>query len=327
MRWDSVDPRRYLTDQARLFVRNHTVTPTIDRTTWRLRVFGDGLATRAPPRTRCPCPGTTCARCRGPRTSRSTSAPATAAASTPRQQGQTVSGTSWKLGAVGAVVWEGVRLRDLLEARRPLARRRLDPGDRPGPELRDGRGRLRAGPPPVPGQQGARRRDPGLGRQRQAAAARPRLPAAPGPARLGRHRQHQVARLPRGLDDRAHLAVEHQVVPAQRWRLPGGLAAAHGQPGPVGLGAAVRRHAAPRAADAHRPVLERRRADPAGRGQPRRRRHLEEGPAEGRGPGPRHRRGPRPRLVAVVGQGKLPQPGVPRSSSPAPPTAPAGHSR
>ena len=45
MRWDSVDPRRYLTDQARLFVRNHTVTPTIDRTTWRLRVFGDGLST------------------------------------------------------------------------------------------------------------------------------------------------------------------------------------------------------------------------------------------------------------------------------------------
>ena len=49
MRWDSVDPRKYLTDQSRLFVRNHTVTPTIDRTTWRLRVFGDGLAT---PRTR-----------------------------------------------------------------------------------------------------------------------------------------------------------------------------------------------------------------------------------------------------------------------------------
>ena len=31
------------------------------------------------------------------------------------QQGQTVSGTSWKLGSVGTVVWEGVRLRDLLK--------------------------------------------------------------------------------------------------------------------------------------------------------------------------------------------------------------------
>ena len=46
MRWDSVDPRRYLTDQARLFVRNHTVDAgRSTRSTWRLRVFGDGLAT------------------------------------------------------------------------------------------------------------------------------------------------------------------------------------------------------------------------------------------------------------------------------------------
>ena len=38
-------PGKYLTDQARLFVRNHTSTPVIDRSTWRLRVFGDGLTT------------------------------------------------------------------------------------------------------------------------------------------------------------------------------------------------------------------------------------------------------------------------------------------
>ena len=48
MHWDAVDPERYLTDQARLFVRNHTSTPIIDRSTWRLRVFGDGLATPRP---------------------------------------------------------------------------------------------------------------------------------------------------------------------------------------------------------------------------------------------------------------------------------------
>src|SRR5690242_189399 len=44
MRWDSVDPGRYLTPQSRLFVRNHTRTPTIDPAGYRLRVFGDGLA-------------------------------------------------------------------------------------------------------------------------------------------------------------------------------------------------------------------------------------------------------------------------------------------
>ncbi len=31
MRWDSVDPDRHLTPQPRLFVRNHTRTPRIDR--------------------------------------------------------------------------------------------------------------------------------------------------------------------------------------------------------------------------------------------------------------------------------------------------------
>src|SRR3954447_18813151 len=45
MRWSSVDPRRYLTPQARLFVRNHTSTPSIDPTTYALEVYGDGLRT------------------------------------------------------------------------------------------------------------------------------------------------------------------------------------------------------------------------------------------------------------------------------------------
>src|SRR3954447_17566617 len=45
MKWSSVDTRRYFTPQSRLFVRNHTSTPTIDARTWRLRIFGDGLTT------------------------------------------------------------------------------------------------------------------------------------------------------------------------------------------------------------------------------------------------------------------------------------------
>src|SRR5436305_675394 len=45
MRWDSVDPRRYLTPQQRLFVRDHVATPTIDAATYELKIFGDGLAT------------------------------------------------------------------------------------------------------------------------------------------------------------------------------------------------------------------------------------------------------------------------------------------
>ena len=43
MRWASVDPQRYLTPQSRLFVRNHTRTPQVDRSTYALRVHGDSM--------------------------------------------------------------------------------------------------------------------------------------------------------------------------------------------------------------------------------------------------------------------------------------------
>ena len=50
MRWDSVDADRHLTAQPRLFVRNHTRTPRIDPHSYRLSVFGDGLGRPAPSR-------------------------------------------------------------------------------------------------------------------------------------------------------------------------------------------------------------------------------------------------------------------------------------
>ena len=116
MRWDSVRAHRYLTGQQRLFVRNHTSTPLIDRSTWRLRVFGDGLATprpetealslswsdlRALPRATVE----SVHECTGNGRSFFSS-----------QQGRAASGTAWTLGAVGTVAWEGVRLRDLLKS-------------------------------------------------------------------------------------------------------------------------------------------------------------------------------------------------------------------
>ena len=114
MRWGSVDPERYLTPQSRLFVRNHTRTPQIDRSTYALQVYGDGLAT---PRSedealslsfddlqRLPHHELTAVvECTGNGRSYFTS-----------QQGQTVAGTAWTLGAVGTVRWKGVRLRDVL---------------------------------------------------------------------------------------------------------------------------------------------------------------------------------------------------------------------
>ncbi|QIG42445.1 molybdopterin-dependent oxidoreductase [Nocardioides anomalus] len=115
MRWATVNPRKYLTPQPRLFVRNHTSTPVIDKSAWRLRVFGDGLATPRPatdpltlsfrdlrrlPHTRV----LSVHECTGNGRSFFAS-----------QQGTPAAGTAWTLGAVGSVVWEGVRLRDLLK--------------------------------------------------------------------------------------------------------------------------------------------------------------------------------------------------------------------
>jgi DMSO/TMAO reductase YedYZ molybdopterin-dependent catalytic subunit len=114
MRWESVDPRRFLTPQADLFVRNHTRTPTIDASTYALRVFGSGLRTRRSeaealsfslrdlqqlPVTRL----TAVHECTGNGRSFFGS-----------QQGMPASGTAWTLGSVGTVEWEGVRLRHLL---------------------------------------------------------------------------------------------------------------------------------------------------------------------------------------------------------------------
>ncbi|MBT2898603.1 sulfite oxidase [Streptomyces sp. McG3] len=98
-----------LTPADRFFVRNHTATPRIDRTDWKLTVWGDGLRggpvdftfadlLALPPVTR-----TAFVECAGNGRSFFTS-----------QQGQAVSGTAWTLGAIGTARWHGVRLADVL---------------------------------------------------------------------------------------------------------------------------------------------------------------------------------------------------------------------
>ncbi|WP_406153864.1 sulfite oxidase [Streptomyces anulatus] len=98
-----------LTPADRFFVRNHTATPRIDRTDWKLTVWGDGLTggpvdfgfadlLALPHVTR-----TAFVECAGNGRSFFTS-----------QQGQAVSGTAWTLGAIGTARWRGVRLSDVL---------------------------------------------------------------------------------------------------------------------------------------------------------------------------------------------------------------------
>ena len=88
MKWDSVDHRRYLTPQPRLFVRNHTKTPRIDPDTYRLSIFGDGLRTERDRSEAVELSLRDLRRLRVTRTTTRTSAPATGAASTAPSRGR-----------------------------------------------------------------------------------------------------------------------------------------------------------------------------------------------------------------------------------------------
>ncbi|MFE9565592.1 sulfite oxidase [Streptomyces sp. NPDC006487] len=98
-----------LTPIDRFFVRNHTATPRLDKDAWRLKVWGDALAggpvefsydrLRALPAVE----RTLFIECAGNGRSFYTT-----------QQGQTVAGTAWTLGAIGVAHWRGARLSDVL---------------------------------------------------------------------------------------------------------------------------------------------------------------------------------------------------------------------
>ncbi len=98
-----------VTPVDRFFVRNHTATPRLDKDGWRLKVWGDALSggpvefsydrLRALPAVE----RTLFIECAGNGRSFYTT-----------QQGQTVTGTAWTLGAIGVARWRGARLSDVL---------------------------------------------------------------------------------------------------------------------------------------------------------------------------------------------------------------------
>jgi DMSO/TMAO reductase YedYZ molybdopterin-dependent catalytic subunit len=109
-RWEALKDTGHLVPVDRFFVRNHTSTPIIDPVAYRLKLFGSGL--RGPvefslDQLKCLPKATVTAavECAGNGRSLFTG-----------QQGQTVSGTAWKLGAIGVGRWHGVRLGTVLRA-------------------------------------------------------------------------------------------------------------------------------------------------------------------------------------------------------------------
>ena len=107
--FDAFKGQGYLTPASLFFVRNHTSTPLIDGETWSLSIEGSGVTT---PTTftqddLITLPSVTLTRaieCAGNGRNFFT-----------MQQGQSVSGTAWRLGAIGVGEWTGVRLSTLLD--------------------------------------------------------------------------------------------------------------------------------------------------------------------------------------------------------------------
>lgn len=108
MRWAEVDPDEYLTPNDRFFVRSHSATPTIDPSTWRLRIDGDAAARpvtftydqlKAMPSVT----STYALECAG-----------NGRAFFEAAHGRTPPGALWGLGAIGVAEWTGVPLAALV---------------------------------------------------------------------------------------------------------------------------------------------------------------------------------------------------------------------
>ncbi|GGL91628.1 sulfite oxidase [Streptomyces fumigatiscleroticus] len=121
-RWEALRGTGHHTPNELFFVRNHTATPVLTADDWRLRLWGSGLR-GAPGEDRAVEFGyddlralpavtrTAFVECAGNGRGYYTS-----------QQGETVSGTSWTLGAVGVARWRGVPLAEVLRRAGPASR-------------------------------------------------------------------------------------------------------------------------------------------------------------------------------------------------------------
>jgi sulfane dehydrogenase subunit SoxC len=109
MRWQNLAQRGYVVPNELFFVRNHTRTPRIDVSTWRLKVEGSGV--------RRPLDVSYDALQSMPSVSviRTIECAGNGRSFFEVAYGKKAQGTQWRLGAVGVAEWTGVRLRDILD--------------------------------------------------------------------------------------------------------------------------------------------------------------------------------------------------------------------
>ncbi len=109
MRWEVMADRGYEVPNSLFFVRNHTRTPHVDLSTWRLRIEGSGVdapieLTYDDIVSMGAVSATKFIECAGNGRSFFTT-----------QQGTLVPGSAWKLGAIGVAEWTGVPLSAVLD--------------------------------------------------------------------------------------------------------------------------------------------------------------------------------------------------------------------
>ena len=248
-RWDALAEVGYEVPNERFFVRNHTATPAIDAATWRLRVFGDGLKLRPGAGDSVEFSLRDLKRLRSRKLAAFIECAGNGRGLFAAQQGTPAPGTQWGLGGVGVAEWRGVPLSEVLE-RAGITKDAVDvlPQGLDANVVSGGvdLGKVRR---PLPVDKALD--DVLLAYEMNGVqvASRPRLSRPPRRARVGRDRQHQVARPDRGLDPSALLSLEHDVVPHVRSRLPRRLAAAHEPAGQERAGARPGRRPSARQAD------------------------------------------------------------------------------
>src|SRR5215510_10519112 len=109
MRWQNMSQRGYVVPNELFFVRNHTRTPRIDVSTWRLKVEGSGVQR--------PLELAYDALLSMPSVSviRSVECAGNGRSFFEVAGGKKAQGTQWKLGAIGVAEWTGVPLREILD--------------------------------------------------------------------------------------------------------------------------------------------------------------------------------------------------------------------
>lgn len=108
-RFEAFATTGYVTPNELFFVRNHSATPHVDASTWRMRLYGSGVRRevsvsyedilKLPAYTE-----TKFIECAGNGRSQFLAA-----------HGKRAAGTQWRLGAIGVAEWRGARLSDVLE--------------------------------------------------------------------------------------------------------------------------------------------------------------------------------------------------------------------